>query len=519
MPIINTVIAGGGTTPTGTKQITSNGTHDVAAYEYADVQVPTTAPDMYTSYNLSSAGVLSKGSTFMNFEQIKDVATECLKGAFTSDTSISGVINLRNLEGISGSRGFDSTFQGCVNITGVNLGSLTTASGSYGATNMFRNCTGFNSAVDLSSLTSVTGDYAFQYAFSGSTITGIDLSSLTTVYNYGCQYMCQGCTRLTGAIDLSSLTNANNYSCGYMFDGCTGITSVNLSSLQTTTAGACKRMFHGCTSLASINLNSLTAVSGSESCMEMFSECGNLAGNIDLSSLKTAVNSSAGIGKMFQNCTSITSANLSSLTMVSGNWVCQYMFDGCTSLASIDLSSLTTINDSSACQYMCQGCTALTGDINLYSLATISGAQSCGSMFARTNITSLSFPSLKTASVNTIFNSMLSNVTGCTVHFPSNMQSVIGSWTSVTSGFGGTNTTVLFDLPATNTLTGTDTVTYTRNPKYDTATALAWKVGAYGTTNFTPAYYTSGTTDPTVSDAIYSDASCTQSVTTITAIA
>jgi hypothetical protein len=85
--------------------------------------------------------------------------------------------------------------------------------------------------------------------------------------------------------------------------------------------------------------------------------------------------------------------------------------------------------------------------------------------------------------------------------------------------FGGTNTTVLFDLPATNTLTGADTNTYSRNPKYDTATALAWKVGAYGTTNFDPAYYTSGTTDPTVGTTIYSDSACTTAVTTISSIA
>ena len=44
---------------------------------------------------------------------------------------------------------------------------------------------------------------------------------------------------------------------------------------------------------------------------------------------------------------------------------------------------------------------------------------------------------------------MLQSVTGCIVHFSSNLQSVIGSWADVTAGFGGTNTTVLFDLTAT----------------------------------------------------------------------
>ena len=60
-------------------------------------------------------------------------------------------------------------------------------------------------------------------------------------------------------------------------------------------------------------------------------------------------------------------------------------------------------------------------------------------------------------------------------------------------------------------LIGADTVTYTRNPLYDTDDALAWRVG----TDLTPTYYTSGTTLPEVSDTIYSDAACTVSVTTV----
>lgn len=68
------------------------------------------------------------------------------------------------------------------------------------------------------------------------------------------------------------------------------------------------------------------------------------------------------------------------------------------------------------------------------------------------NLQSVSFPALTSQSFGTYtnqFNQMLQGVTGCTVHFPSNLESVIGSWSDVTSGFGGTNTTVLFDLPAT----------------------------------------------------------------------
>ena len=97
------------------------------------------------------------------------------------------------------------------------------------------------------------------------------------------------------------------------------------------------------------------------------------------------------------------------------------------------------------------------------------------------------------------------------------IQSTIGSWSDVTNGFGGTNTTVLFDI--VTSLTGADSNTYTRSEKDSTSTATAW---TYNDT----LYYTSGVSnntagvnEPSVADTIYSDDACTTSVTTITAIA
>ena len=97
-------------------------------------------------------------------------------------------------------------------------------------------------------------------------------------------------------------------------------------------------------------------------------------------------------------------------------------FYGCTSLTSVDFSSLTTVSGSNAFSYAFYICTSLT---------------------------SVSFPALTTSSFGTAtnqFDNMLSGVRGCTVHFPASIQSTIGNWTSVQNGFGGTNTTVLFDL-------------------------------------------------------------------------
>lgn len=326
----------------------------------------------------------------------------------------------------------------------------------------------------------------------GSTI--MDFTGVKNIGNYGLYYAYYQNTSISGAIDMSDLKTVNGQNaCQNAFYGCNSITSVNLSSLTTVSSNnACYYMFYYCTSITSIDLSSLTTVSGNSACYGMFSYC-----------------------------TRITSVDLSSLTTLSGNSSCYYMFSACTGITSVDLSSLTTTSGGSACYYMFQDCTSITS-VDLSSLTTISGSLACSQMFRGcTSLTTLSFPALTNnfGVYTNQFSAMLQGVTGCTVHFPSNLQSVIGSWTSVTGGFGGTNTTVLYDLPATNTLTGVDTVTYTRNPKYDTATALAWKVGAYGTTNFTPAYYTSGFTDPTVGTTIYSDAACTVSVTTVDTVA
>ena len=86
-------------------------------------------------------------------------------------------------------------------------------------------------------------------------------------------------------------------------------------------------------------------------------------------------------------------------------------------------------------------------------LKILTGNQALYNCFNWSNyLTSLSFPALQSNSFGTYtnqFEDMLRGVTGCTVHFPSNLQSVIGSWSDVQNGFGGTNTVVLFDLPAT----------------------------------------------------------------------
>lgn len=212
---------------------------------------------------------------------------------------------------------------------------------------------------------------------------------------------------------------------------------------------ACYAMFSN-SSISRVSFPKLKNISGYNCCMQMFYNCLSLY-SIDLSKLET-VSGTNSMCQMFYGCRYIEGTlNLGSLVSISGQGSCQETFRG-TKITGVNLSSLTTVSGTSACQYMFYGCTGLTS-VNLSSLTSVSGSNGCQSMFyGCTSLTTLSFPALTSTSFGTFtnqFNNMLQGVTGCTVHFPSNLQSVIGSWASVTAGFGGTNTTVLFDLPET----------------------------------------------------------------------
>lgn len=178
-----------------------------------------------------------------------------------------------------------------------------------------------------------------------------------------------------------------------------------------------------------------------------FNSCSSLA-SVDLSSL-VAVSGNYALEYAFYHCTNLTSVNLSSLVEASGSGAISNAFDGCTSLASVNLSSLTTASGAYAFNNAFHGCNSLTS-VNFSSLTTISGRNAFGSAFSSCgSLSSLSFPALTASGFGSNtdqFNNMLGGCSNVTVHFPAAIQSTIGSWASVTNGFRGTNTTVLFDL-------------------------------------------------------------------------
>lgn len=97
--------AGGGVTPTGTVNITANGTHNVSQYEYANVQVPAGGPDMaqleLMLSTVSAAGTYTPPAGYA-YDQVRIAqdSTVITPGNIKKDVTILGVTG--TYEGTSG---------------------------------------------------------------------------------------------------------------------------------------------------------------------------------------------------------------------------------------------------------------------------------------------------------------------------------------------------------------------------------------------------------------------------------
>lgn len=598
MAIINSVIKGGGITPTGTKSITSNGTHNVADYEYADVAVPTTAPAYYIE-KTNNNGTLEGGSTFIDLTGITKLGDRALYCAYNGNTNLSGAIDLSNITQI-GTSGLSNTFNNCPNITTVDLSSY---KGDLNTNDPLQNA--FNqsgiTSLDLSSLEMSGGSSSMSGVCNGcSHLTTVDLRSFKGLVGSGSlSNAFLGCTSLTEVILGNWLWAGGNSGFQSTFNRCTGLTSINVGTILTigTTgySNIFSSTFYGCTGLTSVSFDNLLTITVSSAMNTTFRNCTNLStlsfpslrdstnlvsgiftnmlqgvtgctvhfpSNLQtkMSSFDTVVNGFGGTNttvlfdlpatssaltlscdvntianafiSAFKGNTEITSVDLSGikpdfvLSRAQNNVMYSTFnntFIDCTGITSADLSFFVgsdTVSDSSTYGIFnntFSGCSSLT-TVNLSSVKQFMYACFTNTFKNCTSLTELKFPALRFGYYGDsgFFSSIISGCSNVTVHFPSNMQSVIGPWASITNGLGGTNTTVLWDLPATNYLNGADSVDYERNPKYDTATALAWRV--LNTAVSSTTYYTSGTTDPTVGTTIYSDSACTTAVTTVSSI-
>lgn len=285
-------------------------------------------------------------------------------------------------------------------------------------------------SLDLSGVTTVEDYGLYGVCRECSSISSIDLADIVTVGNYGMEEAFRLCREYTGSIDLSSVTTIGTYGMAYAFAGCSKMTSLDMSGLVTLApqsiygSGYCLAyLCYQCSRLTSVDFSNLEYIEpyGENTLNSAFYGCYSLT-NVNFSKLKY-IKSKNAFQRTFTNCSGLTTADFSGLEEIgtgSATYVMQYAFDGCRNLTTVKFDNVKKILGNQPLSYAFKGCTSLT---------------------------TLSFPSLSDVGTYTNqFNSMLSGCSGVTVHFPAAMQSTIGSWSSVTGGFGGRNTTVLFDL-------------------------------------------------------------------------
>lgn len=223
-------------------------------------------------------------------------------------------------------------------------------------------------------------------------------------------------SNITGRVDLSSVKSMGRSALFTAFQNCDGITEVDLSGITDLNGDyAMQSAFYSCRNLNTVNLSNLINITGNFSLSSTFASCSSLQ-NVNLSNLVSDT-TSLGFSNTFQGCTSLASISLPKLEISR----MYQTFRNCSSLISVNLNNLLSVP-----------------------------YQGFFSTFENTNLTELRLPSVKSVSTDSsTFQNMLKGVTGCVVHFPSNLQTVVSNLPWATNGFGGTNTSILFDLPST----------------------------------------------------------------------
>ena len=220
------------------------------------------------------------------------------------------------------------------------------------------------------------------------------------------------------SVDFPLVENIKRYGLSYAFQNCTSLQNVNAPNLKTIENDGMEYAFNNCTSLKSVSFPNLNEIQ-SYGLRDAFNECSSLS-TVNLPELVTV--HSNGLYYAFDNCSSITDIVFPKLTTLHSNALyCAFKY--CTNLKTASFPELKTLNNSSL-SYCFQNCTNLK---QIYF----------------NGLTEETFSS--TVSTSMFFN-MLSSVTGCTVHFPAELSTILKSYSDVINGFGGTDTIVIFDI-------------------------------------------------------------------------
>ena len=288
--------------------------------------------------------------------------------------------------------------------------------------------------------------YAFEYAFYNKPITGDAVfNGVTVIENNGAFSHAFEKTNIN-SLSFPQLINIQNYT---IFTNaaanCRQIKYADFGRLEYTSSSAFNSAFSFST-IESANFGSLRSPHFNRS----FSGSG--LKDINLSAVEY-VSSQLQFESSFDRCNNMTEFYLNSFQRGDGQYQTTYVpfrqtFNLCQNLSYVYLP-VKRIDGSYYFFYQTfLSCPKLL-NMSYDRLYYISTANAFSYAYQNSGIQNLSFPALRDfGSSQRYFINMLSNVNGCTVHFPASLEATMNSWSDVSAGFGGTNTTILFDLPS-----------------------------------------------------------------------
>lgn len=315
--------------PTGTKDITSNGTYDVAQYEYAEVNVPKEEPNLQskevTPTKEVQEVVATNGYDGLSKVTVNPIPDDYIKPSgsiiITKNeeydvTHLSSVI--ANVHESTGEQQYFDTVTGGSNSTPGILGAL----------------------LDVpSNLVITNGNYAFYNCKKLSKIPALDYNNMT-----GGEGMFGNCTNLIDTTNAVNFTNATNFSSA--FSNCTSLINAKLDKLNCSKLTAGGQMFIGCSNLISVDMSNL--VCSLASGQGMFQNCKKLT-TVTFNNSKFS-NFYYGY-RMFYECRVIPSIDLSSFYSSRTDLDVSEMFYNCRALQKLDIRNLDVSKITSSANY------------------------------------------------------------------------------------------------------------------------------------------------------------------------